>query len=203
MQNRKPLSNAVQQFLVTSGLVCLFLLIIGGTLAIMLFARALLFALIYFYSAWFPLLMPISRLDASVKWTRDDGTLMETAVEVAIIHSDDTSYDYYRLAIREAVSRRRVKRRLIGCSATFLGTFDSGIWFYLHHGQHRLRSGLICLDTKTCDCLYHEPRSQIQLHDFLNQSGVMKVARKGVDMQLDLQTIPPIVDDECRLASHQ
>src|SRR5690606_41867097 len=98
----------------------------------------------------------------------------------------------YRISIYECGSGKRTQRRLIGDSVTYLGIFDSGIWFYIHDRFYARRDGLVCVDVKSCDWLYHQPPSVIEFVDKVDgRPGVIDVVWNGVPTKLDLRVHPP------------
>ena len=186
-----------------SAIVCMTAVFLGAVVMAMIYFHfpivLMLFVLIglivpvvYFYSLWAPAWAPVSKPIARSRWQREDGTDMDTVVELAQLALEDSSFECYRVSMYESTRFKRRKCQVIGDHVTYLGTFPSGIWFYIHNRFYARRDGLVCLCTRTFEWLYLEPKSEVLLSEELNQqSSKINVTRKGEDMRLDLATLPP------------
>ncbi len=153
----------------------------------------LVVAVVYGTARWHPYWAPMAKRVARIPWDRDDGTKMETLIEMAIVQAGlYTRTETYRISIGECKSRKRTKRRLIGENATYLGAFDSGIWFYIHDRFYARRDGLVCVGLRSGDWRYHQPKSVIEFVDQAGKRpGLIDVIWNGVPKQLDLRNNPP------------
>jgi hypothetical protein len=150
-------------------------------------------AFAYFSARWHPYWAPISKQAMRLPWTREDGTAMETCVEIAIFAAGYTNKSVYRVSIYESLTRKRTHRRLIGDGVTTLGRFEPGVWFYIHDRFYPRIDGLVCLDVQTCEWRFHQPKSVIELDEDESLKcprGFVNVIWNGTATQLDLRKIP-------------
>lgn len=150
-------------------------------------------AFVYFSARWHPYWAPISKQAMRLPWTREDGTAMETCVEIAIFAAGYTNTSVYRVSIYESLTRKRTHRRLIGDGVTMLGRFEPGVWFYIHDRFYPRIDGLVCLDVQTCEWRFHQPKSVIELDEDESLKcprGFVNVIWNGTATQLDLRKIP-------------
>lgn len=182
--------------------VCLFALILGGAFVVMIQWRVpiyvhalvltgLLSLGIYGVSRYAPMWAPIVRPIAHSPWSRSDGTRMETVVEIAAMHSDESVHECYRVSIYETDRRRRVRCQLIGDQVDYLGVFESGVWFLIHNGFYARKTGLVCLDIRTLKWVYHDPSLRANQSSPSCELGVLSVIKDGEEMRIDLRTVPP------------
>lgn len=158
---------------------------------VMVTPMVLLLAFVYFSARWHPYWAPISKHVMRIPWSQDDGTAMETCIEIAIFAAGNSNTSVYRASIYESLTGKRIKRCLIGDSVTLLGHFDPGVWFYIHDRFYPRLDGLVCLDIRTCEWRFHQPQSVIELDESAtNRQGVLNVIRNGIATQIDLQRIP-------------
>ncbi len=150
-------------------------------------------AFAYFSARWHPYWAPICKQVMRLPWTREDGTAMETRIEIAIFAAGYSNTRVYRASIYESSTRKRIKRVLIGDGVTMLGRFEPGVWFYIHDRFYPRIDGLVCLDVQTCEWRFHQPKSSIQLDEDESLKcprGFVNVIWNGTATQLDLREIP-------------
>ncbi len=152
---------------------------------------ALGLAFAYFSARWHPYWAPICKQVMRIPWSQEDGTAMETCIEIAVFAAGQTNTSVYRASIYQCLTRKRIQRRLIGDSVTLLGRFDPGVWFYIHDRFYPRLDGLVCLDVRTCEWVFHQPKSVIELDDSVkSRKGLIHVIWNGRATQIDLRTIP-------------
>lgn len=147
----------------------------------------------YFSARWHPYWAPICKQAMRLPWTREDGTAMETCVEIAIFAAGKSNTRVYRASIYESVTRKRIHRVLIGDAVTVLGHFEHGVWFYIHDRFYPRIDGLVCLDVPTCKWRFHQPKSVIELDEdesLKSRRGFVNVIWNGIATQIDLRTFP-------------
>jgi hypothetical protein len=147
-------------------------------------------AWIYFSARWHPYWAPIAKDVLRKPWVRDDGVKMVTVVEVAIIQASYVRLEVYRVSIYEQQGMRRVKRRLVGDDATFLGLIHDGLWFYIDDRFYGRKDGLVCVDMRTGDWVYHQPKSKVQLVEAIpGKTGTIDVVWEGERKRVELKEI--------------
>ena len=147
-------------------------------------------AFAYFSARWHPYWAPISKPVMRLPWSREDGTAMETCIEIAIFAAGYSNTRVYRASIYESSTRKRTKRVLIGDSVTMLGRFEPGVWFYIHDRFYPRIDGLVCLDAQTCAWRFHQPKSVMELDEdesLKSRRGFVNVIWNGTATQIDLR----------------
>ncbi len=150
----------------------------------------LMFAFVYFSARWHPYWAPICKQAMRIPWEREDGTAMETCIEIAIFAAGYSNAAVYRASIYESLTRKRTERRLIGDSVRMLGRFGPGVWFYIDDRFYPRLDGLVCMDIRTCEWLFHQPKAALELDEsFKNHQGILNVIWNGNATQVDLRKL--------------
>ena len=120
---------------------------------------------IYHSGRWFAYRTPHAKDLDRFRWTADDGEKMESCVENATVYSGYIKTTIIRVSIYNRTRNKRAKRRLIGDDAEYLRKKGEGFWFLIHDRFHSRKDGLLCVDRKTGEIVFHRPKKQIDVDD--------------------------------------
>ena len=124
-----------------------------------------IFAFTYHSGRWFAYRTPHAKDLHRFRWTSNDGDKMESCVENAAVFSGHIETTIIRVSIYNRTRKKRAKRRLIGDNAEYLRKKGEGFWFLIHDRFHARKDGLVCVDRKTGEVLFHQPKKQIDMDD--------------------------------------
>ncbi|SMP73142.1 hypothetical protein SAMN06265222_11632 [Neorhodopirellula lusitana] len=122
-------------------------------------------AFIYFSARWHAYWAPIADTVNKYRWIDSHGEQMETLVENAVMQVGSGTSKTLRVSFYNRTTGKRLRRIMIGDSSTFCGARKSGLWFFIHDRSHARKDGIVCIDRKTGDCLFYQPKKQLDMDD--------------------------------------
>lgn len=147
-------------------------------------------AWVYFSARWHPYWAPIAKPVHRKRWVREDGAKMLTVVEVSIVETQAARLETYRISIYKQPGMWRIRRRVLGDDVVFLGRIREGLWFYIHDPFYARKDGLVCVDARSGDWIYHQPQSKVQFVESIQgQTGTIEVIWAGTPKRLDLDQL--------------
>ena len=147
-------------------------------------------AWVYFSAGWHPYWAPIAKPVHRTPWVREDGAKMLTVVEVSVMETKSFRLETYRVSIYKQPGKWRVRRRVIGDDVVFLGSIREGLWFYIQDPFYARKDGLVCVDARSGDWIYHQPKSKVEfVKSSKDQAGTIDVIWDGTRKRLQLHEL--------------